>query len=33
MVYWVGGIAGVGGLLLGALIARLLRKRTPRTGS
>ena len=33
MVYWVGGIAGVGGLLLGALIARLLRRRTPRTGS
>ena len=31
MVYWVGGIAGVGGLLLGALIARLLRRRTPRT--
>jgi ketosteroid isomerase-like protein len=33
MVYWVGGIAGVGGLLLGALAARLLPKRTPRTGS
>jgi ketosteroid isomerase-like protein len=32
MVYWAGGIALVGGLLLGALIARLLRKRAPRTG-
>ncbi len=29
VVYWVGGIAGVGGLVLGALAMRFLRKRAP----
>jgi ketosteroid isomerase-like protein len=29
MVYWVGGIAGVGGLVLGALAMRFLRRRAP----
>jgi ketosteroid isomerase-like protein len=29
LAYWVGGIAGLGGLLLGVLLMRWLRKRTP----